>query len=189
MGRGTARPVAKASAMPSAAGESARFREGSTVGTVTSPPRTPRHRSGTYEAEPRLRLGSGKDASVSRSWGARPACRGQPSWRGRRGTHASRGSGCTNCTASCRHDPERATPAQVAGRRTHRPAPRGAANTRYSMLFKVESWPVEPRSTPTTWMAAAPPIDPRIALPPNAIMPPSTTSASPVTKRASSLAR
>src|SRR5262249_48093747 len=49
--------------------------------------------------------------------------------------------------------------------------------------------PLAPRAAPATELARAPPGWARMMLPPTAVIPPSTTSALPVTKRASSLAR
>src|SRR5262245_366046 len=60
---------------------------------------------------------------------------------------------------------------------------------RQSMLRIVEASPVDPLSTPTTWITMSPPAWLRIMFPPTQLRPPSTTSASPVTKRASLLAR
>jgi hypothetical protein len=53
----------------------------------------------------------------------------------------------------------------------------------------VDGSPEVPRSTPTTDIGSDPPAWLRMTLPPTAVRPPSTTSAAPVTKRASSLAR
>jgi len=54
---------------------------------------------------------------------------------------------------------------------------------------KSDSSPVEPRSTPTSVIITPPPSDRRITFPPTTLSAPSTTRCSPVTKRASSLAR